>query len=58
VTQHLNYILVRNQDDMRFEQLEIMQNLPGGFGDKPVLMASNLKILAPFENDEVPEYKA
>jgi len=46
-----NYMLVRNQDDQRFEQFKIQQGISRGF-DEQVLMASNLEILAPFEQDE------
>lgn len=46
-----NYMLVQNQDDQRFQQFKIQQGLFRGFEKKP-LMASNLEILAPFEQDE------
>ncbi len=46
-----NYMLVLNQDDYRFEQLSIQQGLSRGF-EEQALMASNLEILAPFEQDE------
>lgn len=46
-----NYMLVLNQDDYRFEQLRIQQGLSRGF-EEQALMASNLEILAPFEQDE------
>ena len=47
-----NYMLVQNQDDNRFKQFEMQQGMPIGF-DEQSLMASNLEILAPFEQDEL-----
>ncbi|OEC92417.1 hypothetical protein [Acinetobacter sp. YK3] len=46
-----NYMLVRNQDDQHFEQFKIQQGISRGF-EEQTLMASNLEILAPFEQDE------
>jgi len=45
----LNYMLVKNQDDIRFRQLQIQQALWGGEEDM-ILMASNQNILKPFDN--------
>lgn len=47
-----NYMLVQSQDDNRFKQFERQQGMPIGFDEQP-LMASNLEILAPFEQDEL-----
>ncbi|ATZ64794.1 hypothetical protein [Acinetobacter bereziniae] len=50
VKNHMNYMIVRNQHDPRFRELQLQQNLPGALGAQDgVLMASNLEILAPFE---------
>ncbi|KQX02472.1 hypothetical protein ASC84_16170 [Acinetobacter sp. Root1280] len=58
----MNYMIVRNQNDPRFRELELQQNLPGALGNEDrVLMASNLQILEPFEKqskaNDVIEYK-
>lgn len=45
----LNYMLVKNQDDIRFRQLQIQKTLWGGEEDM-ILMASNQNILKPFDN--------
>jgi len=45
----LNYMLVKNQDDIRFRQLQIQKILWGGEEDM-ILMASNQNILKPFDN--------
>lgn len=47
-----NYMLVQNQDDNRFKQFEMQQGMSIGFDEQP-LMASNLEILAPFDQDEL-----
>ena len=62
VRNHMNYMIVRNQNDPRFRELELQQNLPGALGNEDrVLMASNLQILEPFEKqskaNDVIEYK-
>jgi hypothetical protein len=46
----LNYLLVKNQDDMRFKQLQIQQAIRGD-SEEVTLIASNLNILAPFDED-------
>jgi len=54
----LNYMLVKNQDDMRFKQLQIQQAVWSGEEDM-ILMASNQNILKPFDDtDESKVYKA
>jgi len=45
-------MLVQSQDDNRFKQFEMQQGMSIGFDEQP-LMASNLEILAPFEQDEL-----
>lgn len=47
-----NYMLVRNQDDKQFKQFELQQGMPVGFEERS-LIAQNLEILAPFEQDEL-----
>lgn len=47
-----NYILVQSQDDNRFRQFELQQDIQMGFEEQS-LMASNLEILAPFEQNEL-----
>ena len=51
IKDHLNYLIVRNQDDFKFQQMKNEQGLLGGFGES-TLTASNLKILAPFDDDQ------
>ncbi|NCI77059.1 hypothetical protein [Acinetobacter kanungonis] len=47
-----NYMLVQSQDDNRFRQFELQQGIQMGFEEQS-LMASNLEILAPFEQNEL-----
>ncbi len=47
-----NYMLVRNQDDKQFKHFELQQGMPVGFEERS-LMAQNLEILAPFEQDDL-----
>ena len=47
-----NYMLVQSQDDNRFRLFELQQGIQMGFEEQS-LMASNLKILAPFEQNEL-----
>ncbi|XZY03034.1 hypothetical protein ACT4XO_12720 [Acinetobacter baumannii] len=46
----LNYLLVKNQDDIRFKQLQIQQAIRCD-SEEVALIASNLNILAPFDED-------
>lgn len=46
----LNYMLVKNQDDIRFKQLQIQQAISSD-SEEVALIASNLNILAPFDQD-------
>lgn len=52
----LNYMLVKNQDDSRFKQLEIQQGVWEDSGDI-TLIASNLDILSPFDQDNTDKYE-
>lgn len=49
----LNHLIVKNQDDMQFKQLDYM----GGYADNTAILASNLDILAPFEDQEIQLYQ-
>ncbi|HEO1837432.1 hypothetical protein QM090_11230 [Acinetobacter baumannii] len=46
----LNYMLVKNQDDIRFKQLQIQQAIRSD-SEEVALIASNWNILAPFDQD-------
>lgn len=49
-------MLVKNQDDSRFKQLEIQQGVWEDSGDI-TLIASNLDILSPFDQDNTDKYE-
>ena len=49
----LNHLILKNQDDMQFKQLDYM----GGYADNTAILASNLDILAPFEDQEIQLYQ-
>ncbi|MFX5628864.1 hypothetical protein ABTD72_11450 [Acinetobacter baumannii] len=52
----LNYMLVKNQDDNRFKQLEIQQGVWGD-SEEITLIASNLNVLSPFDQDDTDKYE-
>jgi hypothetical protein len=52
----LNYMLVKNQDDSRFKQLEIQQGVWEDSEDI-TLIASNLDVLSPFDQDNTDKYE-
>ncbi|WP_411691385.1 hypothetical protein [Acinetobacter gandensis] len=49
----LNHLIVKNQDDMQFKQLDYM----GGYADNTAILASNLDILAPFDDKDIQLYQ-
>lgn len=52
----LNYMLVKNQDDNRFKQLEIQQGVWGD-SEEITLIASNLNVLSPFDQEDIDKYE-
>ncbi|MFV7441940.1 hypothetical protein ACNPMZ_03100 [Acinetobacter pittii] len=52
----LNYMLVKNQDDSRFKQLEIQQGVWGD-SEEITLIASNSNVLSPFDQDDTDKYE-
>lgn len=49
-------MLVKNQDDNRFKQLEIQQGVWGD-SEEITLIASNLNVLSPFDQDDTDKYE-
>ena len=50
----LNHLIVKNQDDMEFKQLDYMN----GYADNDAILATNLDILAPFDDKDIQLYQA
>lgn len=49
----LNHLIVRNQDDIQFKQLDYIE----GYAENDAILASNLDVLEPFDDKEIQLYQ-